>query len=98
MPPGSVVSSRAQQLLSFLLESGRRLPDEVGPTLEGNVVDFIYTTDLSVGTAVIVEDPDRPAVDTMSLTFGNWNVITWDASIDIEMFVNEHANIFGAVS
>lgn len=97
LPPGTVVSSRAQELLNYLLESVGRLPDEVGPTLDGNVVDFVYATDLSVRTAVIVEDSTRPYVDTMALTFGNWNVITWQANIDLEVFVNEHTNIFGAV-
>lgn len=97
LPPGTVVSSRAEELLTYLLESGRRLPDEVGSTLEGNVVDFVYATGLSVRSAVIVEDPSRPAVDTMALTFGNWNVITWGSSVDMEVFVNEYENIFGAV-
>lgn len=97
MPPGTVVSSRAQGLLDYLLLNERNLPDEIGPSIEGNVVDFVYTAKLSVGIAVIVEDASRPPVDDLALMYSNWNVIRCRQDEDIEAFVNEHANVFGVV-
>jgi len=97
MPPGTVVSPRAQSLLDYLLQNGRNLPDEIGPSIEANVVDFVYNAKLSVGTAVIVEDESRPPIDDLALIYGNWNVIRCRQDEDIEAFVNEHANVFGVV-
>ncbi|MCC3295887.1 DEAD/DEAH box helicase [Arthrobacter sp. zg-Y411] len=97
MPPGTAVSPRAQSLLDFLLQNGRNLPDEIGPSVEGNVVDFIYTAKLPVGVAVIVEDTSRPPVDDLALTFSNWNVIRCRQDEDIESFVSGHTNVFGVV-
>jgi hypothetical protein len=97
MPPGRVVSPRAQSVLDYLLANRRNLPTEIGSNVEGNVVDFVYEVTSSGGTAVIVEDESRPPVDDVALTFSNWNVIRCHQSQDIEAFVNEHANVFGVV-
>jgi hypothetical protein len=83
--------------LDYLLQNGRNLPDEIGPSIEGNVVDFVYTAKLSVGIAVIVEDVSRPPVDDLALTYGNWNVIRCGQDEDIEAFVSGHTNVFGVV-
>jgi hypothetical protein len=81
--------------LDYLVAQGLNLPDGIGQDIEGQVVDFAYSTNLSQPTVVIVEDESRPPVDEMMLTYGNWNVLTVRADAAIDVFVKDHATVFG---
>ncbi|UVJ40565.1 DEAD/DEAH box helicase [Arthrobacter sp. CJ23] len=95
-PEGQAVTSRAQGVLDYLASNGLNLPDAVGQDIEGQIVDFTYISKLSVPTCVIVEDESRPPADEMTLTFANWNVITLAKDQELDVFVKEHAGVFGA--
>lgn len=95
-PQGAAVSQRAQSILDYLAAQGLNLPDGIGQEIEGQVVDFAYSTS-SQPTVVIVEDESRPPVNEMMLTYGNWNVLTVRADAAIDVFVKDHATVFGVV-
>ncbi|WP_332760951.1 DEAD/DEAH box helicase [Pseudarthrobacter sp.] len=97
VPQGAPVSHRAQSILDYLVAEGLNLPDEIGQEVEGQIVDFAYSTNLSQPTVVIVEDESRPPVNEMMLTYGNWNVLTVRADAAIDVFVKDHATVFGVV-
>ncbi|WP_104116843.1 DEAD/DEAH box helicase [Arthrobacter sp. B1805] len=89
------VSPRAEDFLRRLTDGGYNLPDDVGPTIAGNVVDFTFTSKVSLPTAVIVEDESRPSIDALALTFSSWNVITATSTDDLDGFISRHPNVFG---
>lgn len=87
---------RARGLLRLLEERGLKMPARIAQVVHNLVVDLVYEgPNVSVPTAVIVQEETEEPRDGTHLVFAGWNVISIGLDEDLAAAVAAHADVFG---